>query len=523
MASTSTGMTRMQSFPFDSKADGYDADGYPVYDRAVGASMLRSTFGKFFSNGVFPSPGDALQIGKGTSGLTVTIQPGIAIIDGAMGGVEGDDPITLTLDTAAPQGNVCYGIMLRYDNTDDARSLYFNVVKGDASSTPQPPTPDTTTPEVHEMRLGYVTVPSNATDLREATVTNEKGLEVCPFAAPFEEIDMSTVTADAMASATAALASLQSYIEANKAFVDSAIDGTTAGNLQNQINSLQQQLDAFDLSDSVDNETIEFTQELGDTSKLLRVRNGGLQTVHYADGSVTYAKLADDVEQAISKPKVGKDIAAYSWDELVEMANDSTMVNEIGYLIGQARPINIAGYGSVDFQLVGIKHHDLASGGKSAMTFMTVLAVDKHHMNSANTTSGGWANCAMRSWLNSTVYNAFPEYMKDYIKQVKVPYCETSGGTVKTCNDNLFLASSIELTGLSTQGGNDGEQLAYWAQNNNADARKKTLITGGDAVTWWLRSVDSSSFFWSVYTGGDLYGGDGAGNSYGVVLCFCIG
>lgn len=522
MTATSTGMTRMESFPFDSKADGYDADGYPVYDRAVGASMLRATFEKFFTDGVFPTPGTALNIGKADTGLAVTVQPGIAIINGAMGGVEGDDPITLTLDTAAPQGNVCYGIMLRYDNTDERRSLYFNVVRGDASSTPQPPAPDTTTPEVHEMRLGYVTVPSNATDLSGSTVTNEKGLEVCPYAAPFEEIDMSTVTADAKASAQAALTALNQFIETNKEFVESAIDGTTAGNLQNQINSLQQQLDAFDLSDSVDNETIEFTQELGGTSKLLRVRNGGLQTVHYADGSVTYEKLADDVVQAITKPKVGKDIAAYSWDELVEMANDPTMVNEIGYLIGQARSIKIAGYGPVDFQLVGIRHHDLASGGKSAMTFMTVLVVDERKMNSTDTTSGGWANCEMRSWLNSTVYNAFPEYMKDYINQVKVPYCETNGGTVKTCDDNLFLASSIELTGLSTQGGNDGEQLAYWAQNNNAGARKKKRITGGNAVTWWLRSVNSSSTFWNVGANGDPYFYD-ASNSLGVVLCFCIG
>lgn len=516
-------MTRMESFPFDSKADGYDADGYPVYDRAVGASMLRATFEKFFTDGVFPTPGTALNIGKADTGLAVTVQPGIAIINGAIGGVEGDDPITLTLDTAAPQGNVCYAIMLRYDNTDDKRSLYFNVVKGDSAATPTPPAPDQTSPEVFELRLGYVTVLSNATDLSGSTVTNEKGLEVCPYAAPFEEIDMSTVTADAQASASAALESLQAYIQTNMSFIESAIDGTTAGNLQNQINSLQQQLDAFDLSDYVDNETIEFTQELGGTSKLLRVKNGGLQTVHYADGSVTYAKLADDVEQAILKPKVGKDIAAYSWDELIEMANDPTMVNEIGYLIGQARSIKITGYGLVDFQLVGIRHHDLASGGKSAMTFMTVLAVDNHKMNSNNTTSGGWANCAMRSWLNSTVYGAFPEYMKDYIKQVKVPYCETSGGTVKTCNDNLFLASSIELTGLSTQGGNDGEQLAYWAQNNNADARKKTLITGGDAVLWWLRSVGSSSYFWHVYTDGDLNGNGYASYSLGVVLCFCIG
>lgn len=275
-----------------------------------------------------------------------------------------------------------------------------------------------------------------------------------------------------------------------------------------------------------DGDTIEYGNVEGESGKKLhvaRIPDGSVGTSAIVDASVTYAKLADDVEQAISKPKVGKDIAAYSWDELVEMANDPTMVNEIGYLIGQARSIKIAGYGSVDFQLVGVRHHDLASGGKSAMTFMTVLAVDEHQMNSTNTTSGGWANCEMRSWLNSTVYNAFPEYMKDVIKQAKVPYCKTSGGTVKTCNDYLFIPSGIELTGLSTQGGNDGKQLAYWSQNNNADARKKTLITGGNAVNWWLRSVNNSSGFWFVRTSGDLSGNNDASDSLSVVLCFCIG
>lgn len=521
MTATSTGMTRMESFPFDSKADGYDADGYPVYDRAVGASMLRATFEKFFTDGVFPTPGTALNIGKSDTGLAVTVQPGIAVINGAMGGIEGEDPITLTLDTAAPQGNVCYGIMVRYDNTDERRSLYFNVVKGDSAATPTPPAPDQTSPEVFELRLGYVTVPSNATNLSEATVVNEKGLKVCPYAAPFEEIDMSTVTADAMASATAALASLQSYIETNKAFIDSAIDGTTAGNLQNQINSLKQQLDAFDLSDSVDNETIEFTQKLGEASKLLRVKEGGLQTVHYADGSVTYAKLADDVEQAISKPKLGKEITAYSWDELIELAQDPATAAEIDYLIGQSRSINIAGYGNIDFQLIGINHDDLATGsGKAAMTFCAVSVVTKHNMNANNDTTGGWAASKMEKWMNSTLYNAFPDYLKEHIVEVKKKYKNGESGSVQAVNNRLWLLSEKELMN-STSYGDEGEIYEYWSQNNNYKTRIK-LDSAGLAADWWLRSVYSSAAFRFVASGGSL-NYNGAADALGVVPCFCIG
>lgn len=244
-------MVRLESFPFDSKADGYDADGYPVYDRAVGATMLRETFAKFFSNGVFPNPGDAFKIDK-SEGLNVTVAPGIGIINGAMGGVLDGTPVSLTIDTQPPQGNTCYGIMLRFDATDsfaDSRSLLLNVVRGDASSSPQPPAPDHSTPGVYELRLGYVTVPSGALNLDGATVTNEKGLAVCPFAAPFEDLDVSVVIADAEIAArdivnqfqnmsNTMLDELQQDVDSYLGLLESALDETTAGYLQEQINNI---------------------------------------------------------------------------------------------------------------------------------------------------------------------------------------------------------------------------------------------------------------------------------------------
>ena len=238
---TSTGMTRLeQSFPFDSKADGYDSEGYPIYDRAVGAEAFRTVLSKMFSNGVFASPASTFQIAKGT-GLTVTIQPGVGIINGAMGGIFGEDPLTVTLDTSSPQGNVCYGVMLRYDNTDsfiDSRSLLINVVRSDTAATPTPPAPDTTTPEVYELRLGYIEVPSGATDLTGATVHNEQGTEVCPFTAPFMEVDVSDIMAEIQAQGQEAYEALEANFDQYQELIESAIDQTTAGHLQTQINNL---------------------------------------------------------------------------------------------------------------------------------------------------------------------------------------------------------------------------------------------------------------------------------------------
>lgn len=263
----------LDAFPFDSSPNLVTTEqGYRRGDRAVDAWTMQRTFAQFFSDGVFGTPSNAFQISKAASGLAVTVQPGMAVIQGAMGGIkESDGAMTLTLDTGAVAGNVCYGIMLRYDNNSDVRSLGIRAVKGVAGSNPQPPAPDTTSAGVMELRLGYVTVPNGATDLSNATVTNEKGLTVCPYAAPFEEIDVSEVTADAKAAANEALAQLLDYFETYRQMVDDAVDGTLAGSLQTQITALQQQLDNFDLSGSVDSETVVYNVLPGSVDKKLRV------------------------------------------------------------------------------------------------------------------------------------------------------------------------------------------------------------------------------------------------------------
>ena len=336
---TQTTLSRVESFPFDSRSDGYDADGYPVYDRAVGASMLRETFKKFFSDGVFPSPGNALQISKGP-GLTVTIDPGIFIIRGAMGGYFADAR-SVALDTAAPQGNVAYGVMLRYDENEQYRSCYIRVVRGDAASMPQPPEPDKSTPGVMEYRLGYVTVPSGATNLSNATVTNEKGTDVCPYAAPFEKIDMSGVVADARASADEVLAdfkassetsldNLQQYVSDRMDLIDSALDGTTAGNLQNQIDSLGESMLG---ADSLDPKYLAMQKPSPDLDPLLGLVEWAVGTRELEEGAVTRPKL---------DPALLRDLVSTS--QLADLAEDLAIVAfnaTVGSIVADQKTDNV--------------------------------------------------------------------------------------------------------------------------------------------------------------------------------------
>lgn len=284
---------RLESFPFDSSpTPTYNEAGYPIYDRAVGARTYRYSLQQFFSDGVFGTPSNALQIGKASSGLAVTVQPGIGIIRGAIGGVF-NDPVTIQLDTAAPQGNVAYAVFLRCDDNDDRRSIYLCTAKGEASAQPVPPEP-TETDVIKDIRLGYVVVPTGETDLANATVTNEKGQDVCPYAAPFEEIDVDGIVSDFRVAANEALSGLLAYFEKYEGVVDSALSDTEAGYLQQQITAIQEQLENTDLSGSVDNETIEYATAPGEAASKLRVKDGGIGYEQIGSGAIDNVTIGND-------------------------------------------------------------------------------------------------------------------------------------------------------------------------------------------------------------------------------------
>ena len=285
------GVTLVDSFPFDSNPNLItDVNGYLRGDRSVDAWTMQDTFAQFFTDGVFGTPANALQISKASTGLAVVIQPGMFVIHGGMGGIKDKSgPLTLTLDTAAAAGNVCYGIMLRYDNNANMRSLGFRVVKGTAGATPQPPEPDQTSENVMEYRLGYVTVQNGATDLSNATVTNEKGSYLCPYAAPFVPLDLSAITDDAKEQAQEATDAFLLYAQKYYDLVASALDGTTAGELEERINAITP-------ANFVDNVTLSQT-----SAGKMQVKDSGISTAKIQDGAVTKDKL-DSYFDFITEP-----------------------------------------------------------------------------------------------------------------------------------------------------------------------------------------------------------------------------
>lgn len=230
--------TRLESFPFDSRYTGDDSLGRPVFDRAVGADMLRDTFKHFFSDGVFASPATNMQPSKGT-GLNVRLEGGVGIIDGALARVP-EDGQEFELSSESPTvGTYAYGIFLRYDENIDSRCCYIVTRKGEASDNPVPPEAVTTLPGIKEIRIGYVVIPTGATDLSNATVYDERGTSKCPFAMPLFDVDISYLVEQVKKDIDEGYQDYLGYVQDYIDLLGSAVDGTTAGLLQERMTAVE--------------------------------------------------------------------------------------------------------------------------------------------------------------------------------------------------------------------------------------------------------------------------------------------
>ena len=137
----------------------------------------------------------------------------------------------------------------------------------------------------------------------------------------------------------------------------------------------------------------------------------------------------------------------------------------------------------------------------------------------------------IHTYLNGTFYNLIDSNIRAAIKQVKIPYQNStgSGGSLATGSNGLstkvFLLSGYEV-GWTTSDNSyfprDGAKLDYFGSGSGGNS-KRVAYNGSSAAIWWLRSpyTDGSNRVWYVYAGGSgssywCY------NSYGVRPAFIL-
>lgn len=219
----------MKSFPFDSEVT-YTETGEPVYDRASNSQELRDYFHLMYTDGVFPNPSTGLQVVAYSEEMSVSVLPGNVIIRGAFG-IE-ESTRTLVFEAAGTAYDRIDAVVARLNTNYNYRKIDLYVVKGVESASPVAPEL-TREGGIYELRLANVFIAKNTTTITTERITDTR----------LNTDDCGIVTANPKVVDTTAIfdqyqASLDKYLK----YVKECIDGTTAANLQNQIDEVNSNL-----------------------------------------------------------------------------------------------------------------------------------------------------------------------------------------------------------------------------------------------------------------------------------------
>lgn len=181
----------------------------------------------------------------------------------------------------------------------------------------------------------------------------------------------------------------------------------------------------------------------------------------------------------------------------------------------------------VDMHKGRYAYSDGTGSSNGVLQFVECLATGRR-MNTESTDEGGYTESAMRSQLNTTVFNQLPEDLRDLISEVQVlSGVGNDDLTEVTASDNkLFLASEYEISGMTFYSVGEVEglpQFGYWALHKTDADRIKTVINSSANILWWLRSARPGvpKGFAIVYKTG-IIGAYDANVLNGVCPCFAF-
>lgn len=139
------------------------------------------------------------------------------------------------------------------------------------------------------------------------------------------------------------------------------------------------------------------------------------------------------------------------------------------------------------------------------ITWISAGFIEKRAMNATATTTGGWADSAMRTYMRETLFPKIEQTVRLNIKEVNKTYKSvTPTNGVLTATDTVWIPSSREIFGGTTY--EDNGPIYSSVFDSAANRIKKEGGYGlGSANNWWLRSASNTSGFRYVYGDGNEY------------------
>ena len=128
---------------------------------------------------------------------------------------------------------------------------------------------------------------------------------------------------------------------------------------------------------------------------------------------------------------------------------------------------------------------------------------------------GGWGQSELRTYLKDSIKPLIEDDVRNAIKEVtktQTAYDTAGKSFTQTSADDVWIPDYYEVC---------ANPYTYKLCYPDNESRKKCKFGSTSATYWWLRRANSTSGFWCISTGGSS-SDNGASNTYGVALGFCL-
>lgn len=222
----------MIGFPFDSHVT-YDAEGNPIYDRAISSAPYRKLLRELFKTGIMPTDSSNMQVAAG-EGMSVIVNPGFAMVEGCM---KLEEEVTnLSIQASDSALDRIDTVVLRLDSNENVRSCEFAIVSGVPSLVPIRPEL-TRNESVYEIGLADVLVSKTITVISDSKITDTRfDNERCGVVSSISEFDTTTLNQQMVAWSREQREEFSAWVDSIK----DILDESTAGHLQNEIDELRE-------------------------------------------------------------------------------------------------------------------------------------------------------------------------------------------------------------------------------------------------------------------------------------------
>ncbi len=252
---------------------------------------------------------------------------------------------------------------------------------------------------------------------------------------------------------------------------------------------------------------------------------GDLLDYVYSTDSSAYPDKGTQGGYYYKRVKPVEDFATSTWAEIKAAVQKGIGGLDLSkyWSVGDTKSVTLTTGETIELQIAGFNHDTYSDGVTAPVTFVMKNCLNTEApMNSDNTNSGGYPASAMKTWVETNIYNKLPSDLKAIVSPVKKK-CYTTynqASSLSEANYNVWLLAEAEVFDSVTQTIGNGEGTKYPIFTDNTSRVKKA---NGSADIWWLRSAYSSNstYFVCVYLDGHA-SYNTAWSAGGVVVGLCV-